>query len=145
MWPVLFFINPPNLQQWNSNLHIIFKIILTFKTGIFVFGSYSIHKNVESLDLILLQWDFKIFPIYESDVVMAFYNISLGCTSKFLPIHQRVENWYVWVPLVLIFCQIVRAVFQAWYVCRRVNLWLNCPFSREQNVQKWLCKKFVSF
>ena len=36
-----------------------------------------------------------------------------------------------WVPLTITFCRIVRAIFQTCYVCRRVNLWLNCHFSRK--------------
>ena len=31
-----------------------------------------------------------------------------------------------------IFCQIIRTIIQAWYVCRGVNLWLNCQFARKQ-------------
>ena len=79
MWPVLFSLNSPNFQQWNSNLHIIFQIILRFKTGIFVFVSQDIPKSIESLDSIFLQWEFVIFPDYESDVIMGFYNVSLSC------------------------------------------------------------------
>ena len=49
-----FSLNSPNFQQWNPNLHIIFQIIVRFKTGVFVFGLWAILKNIESLDSILL-------------------------------------------------------------------------------------------
>ena len=48
------------------------------------------------------------------------------------PNSLELANWYFWVSLTFIFCQIVRTIFQAWYVCRRVNLWLNCQFSRKK-------------
>ena len=35
----------------------------------------------------------QFFPIPEKDIKVSFFNISLGCTSKFFPIHSRVENW----------------------------------------------------
>ena len=64
-----------------------------FKTGIFVFGFlgctstfFLIHQNIESWDLILPKWDLTIFPVYESDGIMGFLNVSLGCTPKYLPI-----------------------------------------------------------
>ena len=31
-----------------------------------------------------------LFPARESDGILGFFNVSLACTSKFLPIHQRV-------------------------------------------------------
>ena len=57
------------------------------------------------------------FSSYKSDGIMGFLNVGLGCTSKFLPIHWRVGK--------LIF-------LSSTYLCRRVNLWLDCQFLREK-------------
>ena len=32
-------------------------------------------------------WTFQFFPIHERDGKSGFLNVSLGCTSKFLPIY----------------------------------------------------------
>ena len=47
---------------------------------------------------------------------------------------KELENWNFRIPPTFIFCQIVRIVFQTWYVCRRgwVNLWLYYKFSRKE-------------
>ena len=145
MWAVLFSVNSTNFQQWNSNLHTIFQIILRFKTEVFLFRSEAIHKNIESLDLILLLWDFTIFPVSESGVITGFYNVSLGCIPNFSQFTNELKNWYFWVPLTLIFCQIVRAIFQALYVWRRVNLWLNCQFSRKKMFTNVYAKNLCQF
>ena len=76
----------------------------------------------------------------------------LGYSSKFFPIHKEIlgflkrrlelfeyqrrlyfqilpnllKSWEIVIfEVPLIFCQIVRIDFQAWYVCRRPNLWLK--------------------
>ena len=90
-------------------------------------------------------WVLDIFLIHKNDGLFGFLKVSLGCTSKLFPYSLESENWYFWVLPTFIFCQIVRPVFQAWYVCRRgrAELWLNYQFSRK-NVHKCLCRKFVS-
>ena len=70
----------------------IFQFIFTFKIGIFEFwvlgctsNFFIIHKNIENWNLLmLLKLDFTIFS---SDGILEFLNVSLGCTSKILPIH----------------------------------------------------------
>ena len=116
MWPLLFPVNSPNFRQWNSNSHIIFQIILTFKLG-FNFAVAGIHNF------------FSLSKLWNNG------NVSLGFTSKFqIPNLQFTKEWkkLIFLSSTLIFCQIVRIVFPASYVCRRVSLWLNCHFSRKQ-------------
>ena len=75
-------------------------------------------------------YTFNSFPIHERDGKLASFN-SLGCTSKFFPIHLK--NCDFWSPLAFIFCQMARIVFQynMWRSRGGVNLWLNCQFSRK--------------
>ena len=62
-------------------------------------------------------------------------NVSLGCTSKFLSIHHRVGTLEFLNSVTFMFCQMVRLLFQAWYVSRRWGAYLWCKnfqFSRKE-------------
>ena len=50
------------------------------------------------------------------------------------PKSPELENRNFWISLTFIFCDIVRILFQAWYVSRRgeASMWLKWQFSRKE-------------
>ena len=80
MWPALFYVNSLNFQQWNSNWDIaFFNSSLNSKLGFLNVGLRFVNVALVGLH--------NFFQIHESDGTLGFLNVSLGCTSKFLPIH----------------------------------------------------------
>ena len=86
-----------------------------------VLDFFLIHKRIKNWDLlVLLSLDFsQFFPIHESDGILVILNVSLGCTSKFLPIHLRVGKLIFLSFAYFHILSDCKEVFQACYVCRR--------------------------
>ena len=96
MWVVLFYVNYLCFQQWNSNWDIaFFNSSLDSKLEFLNAGLRLYFKHIPSLQEywklgflnVALVGLLIIFPIHERDEILGVLNVSLGCTSKFLPIH----------------------------------------------------------
>ena len=86
----LLYVNFVYCQQWNSNWYIAF---FNSCFDFWILGCTSnfflIQKKIENWDLLMLLLVelLNFFPIREGDVLLGFFNVCLGCTSKFLSIH----------------------------------------------------------
>ena len=75
---------------------------------------------------------FSIFPRSGKKWKISFFDLSLGCTSKYFPTsYKKLRNKNLGSILDFMLCQIVEIIFQAYHVWRSHNLWLNCQFSRK--------------
>ena len=101
MWVVLFYVNYLCFQQWNSNWDIAFfnssldSKLEFLNAGLRLYFKHFLSPqeywklgflNVALVGLLI------IFPIHERDEILGVLNVSLGCTSKFLPIHWEVMS-----------------------------------------------------
>ena len=111
---------------------------------------------------------FNLFPNSLKYWKLGFVNAA-GRTSKFFQFMKVMEYWNFWMLASALFpnfsqftkeCDIdiiefhllsyfVRLwrqlIFQAWYMCRRVNLWLNCQFSRKEMFLKVYATNWCQF
>ena len=140
MWLALFYVNSLHFQQWNWNWNI--GSVNSSLDSKFGFLNVGLELYLTLFPNSPKDWKlgffkvaraglFNLFQFMKENEILEFFNVSLDCTFKFLPI-PKLEFW---ILLTFIFCQIVKIVFQAWYMSRRgeANLWLNCQFLR-----KWM-------
>ena len=86
---------------------------------------------------------FQFMKVMES---WNFWTLAEAVLPNFSQFTKEFENWLIWVPLTFIFCQIVRTIFQAWYLCRRgtSQFMIKLPIFQKIYVHKCLCRKFVT-